>query len=1002
MEYGDEAAAAAAVVSYDDFIKRHRLQLESIPDNLCPVLYSKLKNEILDAGTYFSLQESNGLRGGHDLIATPAEGIAQQSDLFLTDHFFMFMPTKDMQAELASNLKLLERLEAMMGLSAFGSELNDNDDQPDDAEDLVLLVSTAATCSEDAARNALQSHNWEVVEAMSSLEQTDLDDMHNLQQQIAQQLGGDRQDQEHAPKKLEVRDRASRAFNEIWKIAQTYSVAWEAEDSTVKVQTVWFVCDEVGTSISHSETPNSKMTTFLYYPKLESTAPIAYSLFWPILDLEYGDLLTRDFVPEMIRNGFSRDAYRIALDIYPKADLKGAKQRLHSELLKYKSDVGGSKTLKPLESALKSKPVHMPATLTAKAENRLLDFGLLADFIHRAYEANPAWFPLVYDLESQLHLLVAEYFDRSGLAKNWWTVRGSTNLDGYSFTTGALARIARQVDLGGSIVVVEWPQDELEEYGGNPFNMFFNFVVVEHHGSLSALLNTEDFIVRIAQPHLQHYSDHPAHEPTPTLVLDTPSTFIKNFSERRLEMIIDEVAEAVGGLIKAIYLDQDVSPNASACGFFQMQIRIKKGNGIVVEGLRNGIAMDWAGWRIVPIDHSRPVTIKKYNYFVYKVPIGKKSKKNCKTEQIKNIYTRSTLEELGHPSRPCTFAPLIQKLKTIFPDGGTVFVIDGDPTSAKSETSMKRHREWGKVVDELDKVAASMKQAADDGKKRMPKSFYEMLDRLTRRAFLVNDDVKTGLAAALEAEFKVEKAPGEADVYIGRVATDLDIVVSGDSEVFCYRNVKTMVRPTRHRGQSVFNVLDKSLALRKMRLHADDLVVLAVVSGNDYASNIPGKAIVTNVKVFQKIKEKGDFSKEEMLKKYLQPPVQVFYNINSHQYRFILEFAKALFNIYPQAPDRSIVPHTSFGDRYMTMFSSKGRLLDEVFRLPPEILAKSRYVLDDSPRRYVRTPSFMTNGLVLSLLWIDTTSKPSPPDRKVEDAINLSNIFSNKSLQSTH
>ncbi|TPX52730.1 hypothetical protein SeMB42_g01196 [Synchytrium endobioticum] len=72
----------------------------------------------------------------------------------------------------------------------------------------------------------------------------------------------------------------------------------------------------------------------------------------------------------------------------------------------------------------------------------------------------------------------------------------------------------------------------------------------------------------------------------------------------------------------------------------------------------------------------------------------------------------------------------------------------------------------------------------------MPKSFYQKLDRLTRRSFLVNDDVKTGLAAALEAEFKVEKAPGEADVYIARVATDLDIIVSGDSDVFCYRNVK--------------------------------------------------------------------------------------------------------------------------------------------------------------------------------------------------------------------
>ncbi|TPX39109.1 hypothetical protein SeMB42_g06460 [Synchytrium endobioticum] len=79
-----------------------------------------------------------------------------------------------------------------------------------------------------------------------------------------------------------------------------------------------------------------------------------------------------------------------------------------------------------------------------------------------------------------------------------------------------------------------------------------------------------------------------------------------------------------------------------------------------------------------------------------------------------------------------------------------------------------------------------------------------------------------------------------------------------------------MVRTTRHRGQYVLNVLDKSLALRKMRLNADDLVVLVVVSGNDYESNIPGKAIMTNIKIFQKIKEKGDLSNEAMLKEYLR------------------------------------------------------------------------------------------------------------------------------------
>ncbi|TPX46945.1 hypothetical protein SeLEV6574_g02926 [Synchytrium endobioticum] len=134
------------------------------------------------------------------------------------------------------------------------------------------------------------------------------------------------------------------------------------------------------------------------------------------------------------------------------------------------------------------------------------------------------------------------------------------------------------------------------------------------------------------------------------------------------------------------------------------------------------------------------------------------------------------------------------------------------------------------------------------------------------------------------------------------------------------------------------------------------------------------------------------------------PPVQVFYKVN---------------RLLPGPYRWSIVPHTSFGDGYVTMSEeclfdllfdipsfqktvrevagvgldvrkmvaraafmknpSKGRLLEEVFLLPPEMLAK-----------------------ILSLLWIDTTSKPPPPYRKLEDAINLPNIFSNKSLQSTH
>ncbi|TPX52449.1 hypothetical protein SeMB42_g01435 [Synchytrium endobioticum] len=100
-----------------------------------------------------------------------------------------------------------------------------------------------------------------------------------------------------------------------------------------------------------------------------------------------------------------------------------------------------------------------------------------------------------------------------------------------------------------------------------------------------------------------------------------------------------------------------------------------------------------------------------------------------------------------------SFNVVKEKLGSV--DFKQLFGVTGN--TAPKETSMKCHREWGKVVDELDKVAASMKQAADDGRKRMPKSFYEKLDRSTRRLFLVNDDANTGLVAALESTLGPEE-----------------------------------------------------------------------------------------------------------------------------------------------------------------------------------------------------------------------------------------------------
>ncbi|TPX42781.1 hypothetical protein SeMB42_g04997 [Synchytrium endobioticum] len=160
----------------------------------------------------------------------------------------------------------------------------------------------------------------------------------------------------------------------------------------------------------------------------------------------------------------------------------------------------------------------------------------------------------------------------------------------------------------------------------------------------------------------------------------------------------------------------------------------------------------------------------------------------------------------------------------------------------------------------------------------------------------------------------------------------------------------------------------------------------------------------------RKVDEGGDSTRYTF--SYLLPSIHTFSYRVFDERRLIITSNKCLFDLLFDIPSfQKIVREvagvglnaTKMVIRAALMKNpSKGRLLDEVFLLPPEMLAKSKYVLDNSQRRYVRTSSFKTNGLVLSLLWIDTTGKPPLPDRKVEDAINLPNIFSNKSLQSNH
>ena len=69
------------------------------------------------------------------------------------------------------------------------------------------------------------------------------------------------------------------------------------EGSEIDESNVWFVPDEIGASLAHSDKPNMRMATVVYSPNLtmdENT--ISYSIMWPIEDIAEEEQLTRDYL----------------------------------------------------------------------------------------------------------------------------------------------------------------------------------------------------------------------------------------------------------------------------------------------------------------------------------------------------------------------------------------------------------------------------------------------------------------------------------------------------------------------------------------------------------------------------------------------------------------------------------------------------------------------------------------------------------------------------------
>ena len=77
---------------------------------------------------------------------------------------------------------------------------------------------------------------------------------------------------------------------------------------------LWYITDEVGLGVCHSENPNVKMIPFL---TVKGQEMISYSIFWPIKEISKGHQITRDAIPVALTEKRFREIYTNIVFKYP-------------------------------------------------------------------------------------------------------------------------------------------------------------------------------------------------------------------------------------------------------------------------------------------------------------------------------------------------------------------------------------------------------------------------------------------------------------------------------------------------------------------------------------------------------------------------------------------------------------------------------------------------------------------------------------------------------------
>jgi len=189
-------------------------------------------------------------------------------------------------------------MEGLFNISYNEDDIEEDDSEKKIKEELIDIVVQQASVNAEKAKDALERHNYEVINAIDELttqEEYTSDVMEGLKETIASQMPTNLKEKEE--KKYTgptVKERIDRIVKYImWKYINVYqyTVLTDGEEENI---ITWYFLDEVGNAIQHSSDPNVVCIPFIFNNGSEN---VEYSLFYPIKNISAGEAITRNRLP---------------------------------------------------------------------------------------------------------------------------------------------------------------------------------------------------------------------------------------------------------------------------------------------------------------------------------------------------------------------------------------------------------------------------------------------------------------------------------------------------------------------------------------------------------------------------------------------------------------------------------------------------------------------------------------------------------------------------------